>query len=155
MANKKLKELELTFENLESVTIPGNYVGMFSLSKIHKDFVKAWHWDNVHELDVSGSALLILKPEANIKIEKCVSKDKKIFDRIKEYNDLSIVTTMYDDGTSRDIAMHWYEGDDFVNRYQSSLETSNGYLIVVVDPDNNADKYRESVEKIPKDTTAE
>ena len=150
MTHNKIKSIILGFENLETINIPVNNVATFLLEGVARRIFKSWHSEEIHESEVAESAVIALKPEADLVLQDAANTKQlmnatQVFARIKKYNDLTDITFIYNDDMERTISFQWDNEKDVTNAYQSSVVTNNGYLVVVIDKEKTAGQYAHEI----------
>ena len=104
--------MEMTFENLETVRVPDEYVFWFEF---------------VHDLDSEGSTQfwLQLSPEAGnlpMGFEPLAGKIQTLRERLREFNDITNITTYVNGDKNIELDVVWTDDSD------EMIENNGGFL---------------------------
>ena len=124
MKNKKYRQIELVFENCESVCFPAKAIEHFCISGITKT-ISQINWGAKEkffdeQLHCSGISI-VLNELANDK-NYCSTNffsERTIFDRIRRFNDITSVNLFYKDGNFDTFFLPW-KGSDTDNELQKN-----------------------------------
>ena len=149
-----IRNIKLTLENCETITIDGKYIADFSLSDIRKTIARrGCNW-----IDVSESChefYISLHSDANKPYSSFGVEDWKstVFERLRRYDDITSITIrLYDqygddeDDETKDRVEHysfaWGDdgGNGEINPYQKSKVSKTGWLFLVIGKDLDIDK---------------
>ena len=135
----KLATLTLVFENLQQYTLSHEFIDVFTLSDLKKNFgLVNYSANDLSETEYAESLILRITPEANTQW-----KDNELFKRITDYNDLTLVCINSTNQPQRDIYVNWSDTDNDPNNNarQTTGFDSKGGLWIAVSP--NADETAE------------
>lgn len=136
--NKIIKDIELTFENIDYVVIPNHYFMSFSLENVKIDVCRVaanaiMRYQKIETTD------FILKKEANYNFESFDTnidlihyKGNTLFDRIINYKDITHIKLLYNDDSFENFAVVWEdeENNECRNKLQTAVITEEGNLYV-------------------------
>lgn len=137
---KKLKGIELVFENMDYIVIPIQFLHDFSLRDVQTDI---WFDRNKGTIRryTANAIMLNLKEKTNrvattfkhdvYKMDHC---GETIFKRIYDYEDITSVNLIYEDASEECFAVRWIDGkDEYHNKCQSAQIDDKGNLIVRIE----------------------
>lgn len=151
----KLKYIEFTFENCDSLTIDGKYIGEFLVNNLHK-VIRRTASNSIDELNVAKTVVMEISKDANVERYQFGQTDyedfkQTVFDRLKEYDitQISFVLEATEDEDSKTpiISYHysyfvdWVGGDQCINRAQSSYISKCGNLYLVIEENAGVEDY--------------
>ena len=138
--NKLVKNIELTFENMDYIEIPNQYFSNFSLENIETN-IRRVAVNAIMRYQKARSVIFELRKEANEDFEN-FDRDMNmvdyngdtLFDRIIDYNDIVDINLIYEDDSSEKFAVEWDDecDDKYKNKLQISTITENGNLCVQI-----------------------
>lgn len=133
--NKIVKDIELTFENIDYVVIPNRYFSIFSLQKVETS-VSRVAVNAILRYQEAGFVTIKLNKEANSEFENFYTnidlahyKGDTLFERIINYNDITSIKLLYEDDSSEEFAVAWEDEKD--------NECRNKLQIATLDKDGN------------------
>ena len=136
MKRKQLDHLTITFENIQTITIPGKHVASYVFDNITFAITKDWYSENSYKHKLAHSTCFVLRPEADV--ETADEWDEyTVFDRILKFKDIDEIELVYTDKSSDCLAVYWDDGE-YTNGYQTSEITPEKNLVVVIDPRKTA-----------------
>ena len=131
-----IKEIELVFENCESMVVPRNVIGQFDIEDIHvhihriaSNAIAKYQVPNKIALEIFSEYNAEYQP-FDMDIESW--KDYR-FNRITSCNDITPIGVIYEDG-SHDIFYTDFDGE-CVNANQKSVVSTLGNLYIVIGKD--------------------
>lgn len=140
-----IRKIELGLENCDVITIDGKYIGAFYAGDIRKQIARmACNYVDIAE--ICHEFYLEVHKDANKKHFElgCEEFETTVFERLQMHNDIcSITVYLYDecnnetcDDESKDTVYHyllsWGGDSDYVNAYQYSKVSKEGWLYIVV-----------------------
>ena len=134
--NKKLKSIDILFENCDSESVDVNNLNLLNINSITSNFLLLP--DKQQSIGYQAEYLqLILKPAANIQRKDFgnIGTDYSLFDRIVRFNDITAVMLNYEDGSIAEVFLPW-GGDNFKNTYMSTKELPNGLFEIIIEEAN-------------------
>lgn len=141
----KLRNIELVFENTDSIKIESEYIDRLSISDIVKS-MKLRSEDNIIAFETAKFIAIKLKKTANIprhEFNETALQIHDIFDRIKDYNDIVLVRLELGTPTDfyhRSYYADWARGAEDSNPYQKAVIDKNGCLCILI---NKTDEIKE------------
>ena len=135
--NKTLKSVELTFENLDVIVIPSEYVEVLVIRDIAENIAYA---SNFHHYKKCNFFLMSIKDKFNITLVDENYGERNSFSRIMDYADIVAADLIFDDGTRESIYVDWCELDEYRNLNQSTEISETGSLVISIDDDNNEEE---------------
>lgn len=152
----RLKYIEFTFENCDSIKIAGKYVGYFLVDNLKTYFKRlASNW--IDRVDVAEILVIEIHKDANkerYKFDQDQIKDFKqmTFDRFTSYNDITgIKFELEDDGDVEngvlpscncyDYSINWTGDSEYANDSQKSYISKDGNLYIVIDENGKIEDY--------------
>ena len=137
---KTIKEIGLFFENIDYVIIPNHYFTLFSIedieTSIHRVAANA-----IMRYNTANTASFILRKEANDDFDRFETdidlihyKGGTLFHRILNYNDITQIRLIYDDGSIEEFSVAWEDenGREDRNELQKSAITKDNDLFVSI-----------------------
>lgn len=139
----KLKQIEFAFENCESITIDGKYIGDFEVSNI-KTSIERLASNSINELQIANKFAIEIHKDADKEYHPFGMTDcnSTVFERINAYHDIThIYFDLYsenDNGQESETKHYqycliWGGDSDYNNDYQSNYLSKDGNLYIVVD----------------------
>ena len=136
MKKKTLDQIAIFFSNMDFAVVSAENVATYVFDNIKESRTKDWHSENIYIHKLARSSYLVLRPEADVDVP--ASGDfLTLFDRILRRDDIEEIEFIYDDKSSECISVYWDNQPDS-NGYQTSEITTEGNLVVVIDPKNTA-----------------
>ena len=107
---KNVKYIELVFENCEEVRIDEKYIGYMAITDFGEEIVRV-AINSICKIRAADEVALEIFSEANGPFIS-YGKDQgiTIFDRITEWNDITHINVVYEDGEEEYIAINYDEG---------------------------------------------
>lgn len=129
MSFKKVKQINIVFENCESITIPIKDIYNWGFGKINKH-LNGCNNDEMDEFYSTDYAYIIFKDLKNLQYnyefnEKLKTK-KQVIKRIR-CKDVTHFNIIYEDGSNDYIGVPWGSHDDFYNAFQELKKTKWEY----------------------------
>lgn len=136
MAEKVLKSLTLSFENVSSIKIPACYIEALMIGGITSTMFKYWKCDNaLQERKVCNYFFVEINPRGNKKEfwqqDYFREEGKAPFERIQEHKDICSVTFEYEGGFSEEIYIEWNGTPETNNRQTSGFEKGGPFFIEI------------------------
>lgn len=132
----KVKQLELIFQDDESVVIDGKFIKLFHIEDINKSITKYSYNDDIHMKKKCNYLELVIDSKADYDFDK----QNSAFNRIYERNDIRIVSFLYDNKEEYDIYHVLYpELEVNINKAMKSYIDSNGNLYIIIDNSDTVD----------------
>ena len=132
----ELKELEITFENCEYMTIPRNIIGTFRIDGIH-DVVSRLAINSICKYKVADTVVMELYKEGDTEYFPFGSLDEITkFDRLTMYHDITRITVKYKDNTEETFIVKYEDESETPgadNAYQKTYTSNLGNLYIVID----------------------
>lgn len=140
--SSRLKEITFVFENCDSLTIPGNYIGSFCVTDIKK-YIARRASNFIGEYDVAESFMIEIHKNAD-RFHKQFGEIQNYgytkFKRLTDWNDITNIEFEIEeclDGINvsnkkYSYDVDWHEDDEFNNRYQKSYISELGHLYIVI-----------------------
>lgn len=138
--SKSVKDVEITFENIDYIIVPSQYFLDFSFEDIHTEIHRA-AINAILRYSVVKSLKFVLKKEVNDVARSlegdvhCVHYgEDTLFDRIHTHHDITHVKLIYMDDTFEEFAAEWEDdGDDeYRNLLQQTSINEDGNLLVTI-----------------------
>lgn len=135
--SKRIKDIEISFENLEYIKIPDNYFLDFSMENVQNVIYRAAA-NAILQYQSVGNVYFILKNDANkdyIKFDKdFYDEEKNLFERIIQYKDITDITLIYDDNSLEEFTVQWEDENnrDDRNKLQVAYLTEDGNLYLQI-----------------------
>lgn len=142
----KIKNLTLTFENCDCLTINGKYIGDFLVDDLHTCFRRIAS-NSIDKIGCADTIAIEIHKDANkdrcqFDQTDCPDFEQKTFDRITEYNDItSIEFEMEENDVEEDeipnikcyqYYVDWIGEDEYENDAQTSYVSSDGNMYLVI-----------------------
>lgn len=140
----KLKQITFHFENLESITIDGKYVGYFLVDELNTYFART-ACNSFDKIDVANVFAIEIHRDASKEyyaFGQMDCKDCKCmkFDRLTEYDDITSIqfelarerSELTSVVENYDYLVHWTGDSDFTNEAQTSYISDDGNLYIVI-----------------------
>lgn len=162
MLSMRLKQIKLTFENCESMTIEGKYIGSFHIGDIREEISRTAS-NSIDILQVPYQVVMEIHKDADqpyfpFGLHNSKSGPMTAFDRILAWNDIAqIEVELCDEGTyygvysgdekkmiRRKFYPHWTFdpcSDGCINPAQKNMRSSFGNLYLVIDDKAKLDDY--------------
>lgn len=109
---KNLKEIIVGFENCEDIKIPGNAIGAFLIDGIHP-VIRRVACNSISKYLVADEVVMEIFSEGNYKYKPfgCMDEEESLT-RLAKFNDITSITTIYEDGSEDTFLVSYDEGDD-------------------------------------------
>ena len=137
---KKVKSVEITFENLDYVDIPAEYFGEFHISGIRT---------SIERLALNAILQRTQADQVEFELLRCVDialpglaqddpmVEFSLLDRIKESRDITYLDLHYEDGNTERFFVPWEDADDeYHNKLQHAYINHNDNLTVKLEYTN-------------------
>lgn len=146
----KLKKIEFTFENCDSITIDGKYVGEFLVDDLHTYFTRIAS-NCIGKAEVVNTFVIEINKGANKERYAFGEWDLKemVFDRIA-YNDITQISFVLEEQyvdkgktpyfESYHYTINWI-GDEYINEAQTSYVSKDGNLYIVIAKDKGVEDF--------------
>ena len=133
---KEIKELGITFENCEHITIPRNVIGAITIDDIHEK-VRRMASNSITHHKVVDTVVIEIFKEGNTTYEYFPMDDScMIFDRITQYDDITWIEVVYQDNTVDEFCVKYEIEEEYLgapNTRQKSKISELGNLYLVID----------------------
>lgn len=139
----KIKTLQLVFENCETVKIYGEDIALidYAIKKERNLGVGG----QVTKMKYLSDLQLVLHQDANGLDEGIFTDNKNIFDRIREYNDITTVVITTASGKEKTYHIDFAGNDSMNNERQSSSINESGCLHITIKDDVQDEKKVEDI----------
>ncbi len=142
----KIKNLTLTFENRDSVTIDGKYIGDFLVDDLHTYFRRI-ACNSIDKISHADIIAIEIHKDANkdryqFDQTDCPDWKQKTFDRIADYNDITSIEFEMEENNVEEDAMpkiecyqyyvDWIGDSEYENDAQTSYISSDGNMYLVI-----------------------
>lgn len=129
---KEIKEIKVIFENLETCNISSDEIGFIGFNNIKEDISRIA--DNcIANLKVAENAFIEIIKDRPINDKDDYSyQSTSLFNRIKNFNDITSFEIHYKDGSEEDIYVKYEETPSFSNKLQHSTIEKNNHLYIVI-----------------------
>lgn len=142
----KLKNITLVFENCDSITIDGKYIGKFLVDDIHTS-IERIACNAIEKIDLAGTFVVEIHKDANkerFQFDQTHCEDFKqmAFDRLSAYNDITnIQINLIEDYVEEgqvpreehyDYYVKWTGESDYANDSQVNYMSDCGNLYIVI-----------------------
>lgn len=138
--DKKIKQLDIVFENCEVCTLKPDMIYACIIDKIYNgmsiNFFQYKDGEVYNKIYCDEFMLAINKKGWQQKSNFCdFESDKPLVERLK-CRDITHIDLIYDDGTNDYISLRWIDGDnEFTNRLQNNVFVNihnEEYLLIIV-----------------------
>ena len=134
---KNISYIEFVFENCEEARVDAKHIGKLAITDI-RDEIGRVACNAICKVRTANEVAVEIFSEANQRLSSFdTSTDKSIFDRILEWNDITHINVVYEDGEEEYICVNYDEGlDEGKLGAQNILQTSklsglgNLYLVI-------------------------
>ena len=124
---KKKPEIEIVFENYESITLYAEDFFCFNIVKAAENVrIYGTRPDKIFHTYTPEAIYLALNPSANRFID---NRDKLLFERIEEFKDIR-----YFEIEGKEYYVPWAESEDGANSYQETRKVDGDILCVKISP---------------------
>ena len=135
--SSEMTEINLWFENGESVTISAKYIVFVGVHGIKESFKSNWEYEEQEEVHIfkkrvaENFCLIIRKSAANV---IRTDFDTELFERFNQWKDLVGIEPKYSDDTSEEIYLPWEDKgfQTFENDLQKNSFDEYGNLVIEV-----------------------
>lgn len=127
----KLDYLEFILENCDTIRVEGKNICLFRIEDIETSFYGNSNYAIKQER--ANLFCIELKPQANKVHYELEEEDWKttVFTRLKQHSDITGIRFKLD-GQEYYYVIDWNEEDEYNNSYQTSFESSLGYLYIKI-----------------------
>lgn len=110
--DKNLKEIIVGFENCEDIKISGNAIGAILIDGIHP-VIRRVACNSISKYLVADEVVMEIFSEGNYKYKPfgCMDEEESLT-RLARFNDITSITTIYEDGSEDTFLVSYDEGDD-------------------------------------------
>ena len=146
---KHLKSVEFVFENTEFFEIDEKYFGTFHISKLER-CINRIACNAISEATRTDEVVLEIYVEGDDTYFPFGDKEMKTtkFDRLSKYNDITLITLKYEDGSTDELYPIYDDGDDddnanlvgAPNKNQHSKFSELGNLYITIGNNLDIDK---------------
>jgi len=148
---KYVKLIDLTFENVQGLKIPAQYIGSFKIAKIEKEIqriasnsIEEIQWANEVFLEIVGNPRLY-NHEYNPLFDYhpfCLADELPTFGRALEFDDITDIVVEYEDGSNETYYVYYEcSGGSDENIMQQTRVGKNGSLYILIGKNLNMDQY--------------
>lgn len=104
---KKIKSIDLVFENCESAVVPIDAIYFFAISDVRKQY-SICNVDEIHEYNYGKYFGMVFHDLKSLEYDAWSSGEKRsLYKRITDHMDITSVDIMYEDGTHDYIGVPW------------------------------------------------
>lgn len=151
----KLKHITFIFENCDSITIEGKYIGDFLIDDL-ETFIHRTACNSIERVDAANTVAIEIHKDAN-KERYAFGQDntddlkQMTFDRFKEYADITAVqfeleeNYIEDEKAARtehyDYYVDWVGESDYENEAQKTYLSKTGNLYIVIANEKRLDDF--------------
>lgn len=143
MSNKRIKNLQFSFENCEIVTIPEHLVTNYCFNGVSHQ-LRGTRCDGTYtdtlseeEFTICEQAIIDIKLKELKKIINMAFKKESIYDRITKTKDLVSVIINYTNNTRVEIYPHWHPASDDINYNEQFIVKPDENLLRVIIKNND------------------
>lgn len=153
----KLKYIRFIFENCDSITIDGKYVGDFVVDDIRKRISRVAS-NAICEIDTTHMFFIEIHKDANVERYQLGMTDRPsckqmAFDRFTKYNDITHIEFELEDGYTEEgklpykkdyeysVCWNSNEDDGFENKCQTSHISKDGHLYIAIDENRSVGDF--------------
>jgi hypothetical protein len=135
---KDIEKIKFVFENCESVTIEGKYIGRLFISDI-KYSIQRIACNAIREMQSCNHFSISINRKADNAKDKGLFGNFSRLDRINMYSDItSIYVYLNDQDEPKQFYVDW-DGDDYTNQNQKVYINKFGDLFLVIDSKKTID----------------
>lgn len=134
-----IKELTLIFENCDSITIPGIYIGDIFADEI-KTKIQRMACNHVDKMEICNSFFVEIHPDANVQHNEFGVEEEwckaTVFNRIIRCDDITgieIVLYDKDEEETYEYYTNWCGVSEYKNIAQKSYISKAGWLYILID----------------------
>ena len=128
---KKLKYLELVFENCEYVKIPANLISSLHFNCSNLSICSHGCKKEVSKYPIINEGSIIINPKGCLFDYNWVGCHQNLFNRVLSYNDITQIYLHYSKRNVEGYLVEWKDGEsDVDNEYQQSYKSTDGDLII-------------------------
>ena len=121
---KTVTQIDITFENCEYTIIPAEHIRDMYMFDFESEIVH--NGLNIFKKTYAKKIYLQFTPKANIGVE---FSGESLFNRVKLYDDITIIKVYYDDNTSEVYFVDWEDNGLDENKNQMSKIVGNDLCI--------------------------
>lgn len=141
-------EIELIFENTESVKIPIKNIGQMKMSGI-KEGISS-NARSIETYKYADYLYLEIDKKGNIPFKNLLGEEELTFDRLLQCNDICIIDIEIE-GKKEEILLPYDGPIDEINSLQKTYLSKNGNLYIVIDKEKQVfDIFEEKAINSPK-----
>lgn len=137
---KLINNIEIYFENTESLKIDLNDIGIFKILNIKTNISSNYRFIEMKKY--CDFMAIEIKKEGNKYFENLSGKKELIFDRLLAYNDIVGISIEYknkEEIIKEDIIVPYTGEIVEINKSQKTYLSKNGNLYIVIDEEENLD----------------
>lgn len=144
----KVNRVILGLENLEQIALQADMIGVLDINDV-KRTINRVSSDAIDRYFVTDRVSIEILPNGDHEINGPVedsteeTKPETVFNRLRQWNDIVLISLLYEDGSTEDIYPPYLNENDS-NVYQSSYLSDGGHLYISINKD------RESAEDLVK-----
>lgn len=128
---KKLKYLELVFENCECVKIPASLISSLHFNCNNLSICSHGCKKEVSKYPIINEGSIIITPKGCLLDYNWVGCHQNLFSRVLSYNDITQIYLHYSKRNVEGYLVEWKDGEsDVDNEYQQSYKSTDGDLII-------------------------
>lgn len=142
MVNKdrKIKQLDIVFENCEVCTLTPDMIYMCILDRIYNNIgINCFQYENgeiYDEIFCDQFMLAINQKGLQQKSGFGDLKDNEVLENRLKYRDITHIDLIYDDGTNDYIGVHWLDDkNEYTNKLQNNVYTNihgKEYMLIII-----------------------
>lgn len=142
MVNKdrKIKQLDIVFENCEVCTLTPDMIYMCILDRIYNNIgINCFQYENgeiYDEIFCDQFMLAINQKGLQQKSGFGDLKDNEVLENRLRYRDITHIDLIYDDGTNDYIRVHWLDDkNEYTNKLQNNVYTNihgKEYMLIII-----------------------
>lgn len=118
----EIKQIQLVFENCESIEIDRKYIGDLKIDNIKESICRVAS-NSISSFKTCKVFLLSVNHLADT---------KQSIKRLLQYNDITSVIVLFEDGSKDSFRVKWNYDDSQYNRYQETYRNKYGDIFVVI-----------------------
>ena len=129
---KKVKSIELGFENCEVISFDTNVLGEILIDDIHYK-IRRYAINLIAKYCYADTVALEIFSEGNTEYNLFgLTEVQHKFDRILQTKDITSITVKYTDGSEEDYWVKYNENNQYSNMYQKNYLSDLGNLYIVI-----------------------
>lgn len=135
---QEVKSVELVLENCESIKFSPDQIGAFGCTEIVAQVARV-ACNSISKYLSCKEMYMELYSAANQKYDSFGRESEhKAFERLCQYDDITGVEVVYEDGSKDYILVPWNEESEYSNKYQTSYIASDNSLRILVSREQRA-----------------